>query len=169
MLTVPKAFFSASFSCPHKLGNTWLPSNNFYDLIREHVDFCTEAWFPFRLCVPFVARLDFFLPVLVFVAFCCFSLLFVASRCSFWLVIALDINHLPLVQKWCECMKMDMKNALCCFLLLVLDFGACFHLPFIAFCCSSLLFLVFEIESILSQNQNRKMHSVTRYCFLLLV
>ena len=37
------------------------------------------------------------------------------------------------------------------FLLLVLVFGACFHLPFVAFCCSSLLFLVFEIESILSQ------------------
>ena len=48
-------------------------------------------------------------------------------------------------------MKMGMKNALCCFLLLVLVFGACFHLPFVAFCCSSLLFLVFEIESILSQ------------------
>ena len=53
-----------------------------------------------------------------------------------------------------------MKNALCCFLMLVLVFGACFHLPFIAFCCSSLLFLVFEIslvsiwiffESIVSQ------------------
>ena len=39
-----------------------------------------------------------------------------------------------------------MKNALCCFLLLVLVFGACFHLPFVAFCCSSLLFLVFEIS-----------------------
>ena len=35
-----------------------------------------------------------------------------------------------------------MKNALCCFLLLVLVFGACFHLPFVAFCCSSLLFVV---------------------------
>ena len=46
---------------------------------------------------------------------------------------------------------MGMKNALCCFLSLVLVFGACFHLPFVAFCCSSLLFLVFEIESILSQ------------------
>ena len=44
-----------------------------------------------------------------------------------------------------------MKNALCCFLLLVLGFGACFHLLFVAFCCSSLLFLVFEIESIISQ------------------
>ena len=89
--------------------------------------------------------------LLLFVAFCCFSLLFVARRCSFWLFIALDINHLPLVQNWCEWMKMGMKNALCCFLLLVLVFGACFHLPFVAFCCSSLLFLVFEIESILSQ------------------
>ena len=48
-------------------------------------------------------------------------------------------------------MKMGMKNALCCFLLLVVVFGWCFHLPFDAFCCSSLLFLVFEIESILSQ------------------
>ena len=46
---------------------------------------------------------------------------------------------------------MGMKNVLSCFLLLVLVFGACFHLPFVAFYCSSLLFLVFEIESILSQ------------------
>ena len=44
-----------------------------------------------------------------------------------------------------------MKNVLCCFLLLVLGFVACFHLSFVAFCCSSLLFLVFEMESILSQ------------------
>ena len=180
MLTVPKTFFSASFSCPYKLGNTWLPSNTFYDLIREHVHFCTKAWFPFRLCVfrcsswLFLARFGFSSSdvhccfLLLFVAFCCFSLLFVARR-SFLLFIALDINHLPLVQKWCECMKMDMKNALCCFLLLVLVFGACFHLPFVAFCCSSLLFLVFEIESILPQNQNRQMHFVARYCFLLLV
>ena len=104
--------------------------------------------------------------LLLFVSFCCFSLLFVARRYSFWLFIALDINHLPLVQKWCECMKMGMKNALCCFLLLVLVFGACFHLPFVAFCCSSLLFLVFEIESILSQNQNRQMHFVARFGLL---
>ena len=48
-------------------------------------------------------------------------------------------------------MKMGTKNALCCFLLLVLVFGACFHQPFISFCCSLLFFLVFEIESILSQ------------------
>ena len=38
--------------------------------------------------------------------------------------------------------------ALCCSFWFL---GACFHLPFVAFCCSSLLFLVFEIESILSQ------------------
>ena len=36
-------------------------------------------------------------------------------------------------------------------LLLVLVFGACFHLPFVGFCCSPLLVLVFEIESVLSQ------------------
>ena len=30
-------------------------------------------------------------------------------------------------------------------------FWACFHLPFVAFCCSSMLVLVFEIESVLSQ------------------
>ena len=42
--------------------------------------------------------------------------------------------------------------ALCCFLLHVFVFGACFHLQSVAFCCSSLLCLVFEIESILSQN-----------------
>ena len=40
---------------------------------------------------------------------------------------------------------------LCCFLLLVLVFGACFHLAFAAFSCSSLLVLVFEIKSVLSQ------------------
>ena len=43
------------------------------------------------------------------------------------------------------------EYALCCFLLLALVFVVCFHLLFVAFCCSSLLFLVFEIESILSQ------------------
>ena len=43
------------------------------------------------------------------------------------------------------------ENALCCFLLLVLVLGVCFNLPFFAFCCSLLLFLVFEIESVLSQ------------------
>ena len=41
------------------------------------------------------------------------------------------------------------KNALCCFYLLVLVFGAWFHLLFVAFCCSSLLVLVFETESVL--------------------
>ena len=49
-------------------------------------------------------------------------------------------------------MKTGMKNALGCFLLLVLVFGACFHLPFVSFCCPSLLVLVFEMESVLSQN-----------------
>ena len=48
-------------------------------------------------------------------------------------------------------MEMGMKNALCCFLLLVLFFEASSHLPFVVFCCSSLLVLVFEIESVLSQ------------------
>ena len=38
-----------------------------------------------------------------------------------------------------------------CSLLLVVVFGACFHLPLAAFCCSSLLILVFEIESVLSE------------------
>ena len=38
-----------------------------------------------------------------------------------------------------------------CSLLLVLVLGACFHLPFVAFCCSSLFVLVSEIESVLSQ------------------
>ena len=47
---------------------------------------------------------------------------------------------------------MGMRNAFYCFLLLVLVFGECFHLPFIAFCCSSLLVFVFEIESVLYQN-----------------
>ena len=48
-------------------------------------------------------------------------------------------------------MKMGMKNAICYFLLPVFFLGACFHLPFVAFCCFSLLVLVFEIESVLSQ------------------
>ena len=65
-------------------------------------------------------------------------------------------------------MKMGMKNALCCFLMLVSVFGACFHLPFIAFYCLSLLFLVFEIESIL-KNPNNQMSFVARYGFLMLV
>ena len=39
-------------------------------------------------------------------------------------------------------------------------FCACFHLPFVAFCCSSLLFLVFEIESILS----RKPKQANAFC-----
>ena len=38
-----------------------------------------------------------------------------------------------------------------CSLLLVLVFGACFLLQFVAFCCSSLLVLVFETESVPSQ------------------
>ena len=42
-------------------------------------------------------------------------------------------------------------------------FGACFHLSFVAFCCSSLLVLVFEIESVLSQKPK------TGKCFWLLV
>ena len=36
-------------------------------------------------------------------------------------------------------------------MLFVLVFGECFHLPFVAFCCSSLLVFVSEIESVLSQ------------------
>ena len=43
-------------------------------------------------------------------------------------------------------MEIGKKDALCCFLVFVV----CFHLPFVAFCCSSLLDLVFEIESVLS-------------------
>ena len=61
---------------------------------------------------------------------------------------------------------MGMKNALCCFLLLVLVFGACSHLLFIAFCCSSLLFLVFEIESILSQKPKQANAFCCSFCFL---
>ena len=54
-------------------------------------------------------------------------------------------------------MKMGMKNALCCLLLLVvLVFGSCFQLPFVAFCSSSLLVLDFEIESVLSQKPKQE-------------
>ena len=38
-----------------------------------------------------------------------------------------------------------------CSLLLVLVFGACFHLPIIGFLLLSVLVLVFETESVLSQ------------------
>ena len=48
-------------------------------------------------------------------------------------------------------MQMEMTNVLCCFLLLVLVSGAFFRLLFVAFSCSSLLLLVFETESVLSQ------------------
>ena len=63
-------------------------------------------------------------------------------------------------------MKMGIKNALCCFLLLVLAFCGCFHLLFIAFCCSSLLFLVFEIEAILSEKPKQANAFCCSFCFL---
>ena len=50
-------------------------------------------------------------------------------------------------------MKINASRTEKCFLLLVLVFGACFHLPFITFRCSSLLVLVFEIESVVSQKR----------------
>ena len=80
--------------------------------------------------------------LLLFAAFRCFS-------CSFWSFMALDVIHLPVVKNWREWMKLGMKSALCCSLLLVLVFGACFHLPFVAFLvlCCSFLFL----RSVLSQ------------------
>ena len=52
-----------------------------------------------------------------------------------------------------------------CSLLLVLVFGACLHLLFIAFCCFLLLVLVFETESVLSQKRNRQMPLVARFVF----
>ena len=63
---------------------------------------------------------------------------------------------------------MNEKCSLC-FLLLVLVFIACFHLPFIALCCSSLLFLVFEIESALSQKPKQANAFGCSFGFLLLV
>ena len=77
---------------------------------------------------------------LLFVAFCCFSLP----------VVALSVHC-----SWCQSASIGPEpkeinkigNGKCSSLV----FGACFHLPFVAFCCSSLLFLVFEIESVLSQ------------------
>ena len=59
-------------------------------------------------------------------------------------------------------------NEKCSLLLFVARFGFWWVFPFAAR-CSSLLFLVFEIESIPSQNQNRQMPFVARYGFLLLV
>ena len=82
---------------------TYTKENNALSLVSIWT-FCAlrcSSWF-------FLARFGFSSSdvrccfLLLFVAFCCFSLLFVARRCSFWLFIALDINHLPLVQNWCE-------------------------------------------------------------------
>ena len=53
----------------------------------------------------------------------------------------------------------------CCFLLLVLVFPSWFHLSFVAFCCSSLLVLVFEIESV----QSQKSKQAKKKCLRLLV
>ena len=47
------------------------------------------------------------------------------------------------------------ENVLCCFLLLVLRFRACFHLLFVAFCCSSLLVLVFGLGRISSISKTK--------------
>ena len=51
--------------------------------------------------------------------------------------------------------------------LLVLVFGAFFRLPFVAFCCSSLLVLVFDIESVLSQKPKQANAFGCSFVFLL--
>ena len=53
--------------------------------------------------------------------------------------------------------------------LLVLVFGAFFRLPFVAFCCSSVLVLVFDIESVYLKNQNRQMPLVARLSFYYII
>ena len=56
--------------------------------------------------------------------------------------------------------------AFCCSFWFLGLVSICRMLPFIAFCCSSLLFLVFEIKSILSKKSKQ---ANARYGFLLLV
>ena len=55
-----------------------------------------------------------------------------------------------------------------CSLLLLLVFGACFHLPFDAFCCSSFFFLRDRINSV-SKTKAGKFPFAACYGFLLLV
>ena len=91
----------------------------------------------------------------------CFLLFFVAvvdRCCSFFFLFLLMSTtfHRSTVEanEWKSEWKM-LFVAFCCSSLLVLVFarvfGVCFHLPFVAFCCSSLFVVVFEIESVLSQ------------------
>ena len=109
--------------------------------------------------MPFIARFGFssfdvrFCFLLLFVAFCCFSLLVVAlSGCSL-LLIPTTLHRSRVEANKC---KWELKMLF--FLLFVarFGFGGCFHLPFIDFCCSSLLVLVFEMESVLSKKPKQE-------------
>ena len=112
-----------------------------------------KAWFPFVISLPFVARFDFLFPGLVFqlrclfwsfVAFCCFSLSVLALSSFSWLLMSATFHWSRIGAN-----ERIWKSLL----LLVACFGiwACFHLPCVAFCCPSLLVLVFEMELVPSQ------------------
>ena len=132
-----------------------------------------KAWFPFGLFVPLVARFGFFIArfnfsssdvrlcfLLLFVAFCCFLLPVVAPSGFSFLLMSMGRPELK---------QMNENGNEKCFLLLVLVFGACFHLPFVALFCFSLLVLVFEIESVLSQKPKQVNAFGCSFYFLLLV
>ena len=134
----------------------------------------SKAWFPFGLLVLFVARLCFFLPVLVFpaplsvVAFAAlrsFLLLFIAFRCTSLLFLAFHCSWYQPPSISPELVRMNENgNEKCSLLLFVAHFGFWFVFPF-AVRCLLLLFVAlscfFEINSI-SKTKTGK-------CLLLLV
>ena len=104
------------------------------------------------LCLQLLV-LDFYCPFWFFpalmsdFAFDCswqLFLLFTACCCSFWLLIALDVSH-PELKHMNENKN---ENAFCCWFWFWGRVSICRSL---LFCCFSLLVLVFQIESVLSQ------------------
>ena len=91
----------------------------------------------------FVARFGFFIAS--------FLLFFVAFRCPLLLLLVFQCSRCQPPCIGPELKQMNENGNEKCSLLLLLVFRVCFHLASVAFCCSSLLVLVFEMESVLSQ------------------
>ena len=103
----------------------------------------------------------------LFVAFCCFSLLFVACRCSFWLFIALSGFSLLLISTTFHRSRIGANEWKCEWkMLFVARFGFWCVFPFAVRC---LLLLFVALSCFYLKNQNRQMPFVARYGFLLLV
>ena len=110
--------------------------------------------------LPFVAHFGFFYCLVwffsqdacfgllsLFAAFCCFC-------CLFLLFLVFHGSYCQQHSIGPELVQMNENgNKKCCLLLFVAHFGfwGVFLFAFHCFCCSLLLFLVFEIESVLSQ------------------